>query len=270
MRDSSPVWEIGFSFLVANPDNDTLQLKIIDQKTTNELGKFTFILSHLMEKKNMEILTQPFQLQKSGPESKLFMALSLRILKRGFEIEDITDNDSKPTSPIEEKKNSFPDEPPKPPLRKHESRISTSPSADTAEVVEDNISTISTSPTLASPPSPTSSRGSDKGSSTVGRRPSINSLNDPGHLGTLQLTLQYNVQRQKLHVIVHRIKNIPLKDPSNIPGKFIIDFMGIVSLLSGFFLFQIRTSNYIYCQDAPRTQNERPILLRIIATLFLM
>lgn len=48
MRTDSPVWEQGFTFLVGNPDNDTLQLKLYDQKTNNEIGKFTFILSNLM------------------------------------------------------------------------------------------------------------------------------------------------------------------------------------------------------------------------------
>jgi hypothetical protein len=218
MRTDGPVWEQGFTFLVANPDNDTLQLKIVDQKTTNELGRFTYILSHLMEKKNMEISTQPFQLQKSGPETKLYMALSLRVLKRGSDVEELTDGAGTPLK--EDVKEPLVDEPPKPPLRKHDSRISTSPSAEAVGSVEEKISAVSTSPTLASPPSPTSSRGSDK-SSSVGRQPSINSLNEPGHLGSMQMTLQYNVQRQRLNVIIHRIKNIPLKDPSNIPDPYV-------------------------------------------------
>lgn len=88
MRDDSPVWEQGFTFLVGNPDNDTLQIKIYDQKTGNEIGQYGYVIASLMNKQNMELVSQPFQIQKSGPESKLIMSLSLRILKKAEIIED--------------------------------------------------------------------------------------------------------------------------------------------------------------------------------------
>lgn len=88
MRETSPVWEQGFTFLVGNPDNDTLQIKIFDQKTGNEIGQFGFVIATLLRKQNMEIMSQPYQLQKSGPESKLIMSMSLRILKKADTIED--------------------------------------------------------------------------------------------------------------------------------------------------------------------------------------
>lgn len=83
MRDDSPVWEQGFTFLVSNPDNESLNIKIYDQKTGNDIGQYTYTLSTLLKQFNMEVIQQPFQLQKSGPESKLYMSLSLRILKAG-------------------------------------------------------------------------------------------------------------------------------------------------------------------------------------------
>lgn len=92
MRTDCPVWEQGFSFLVGNPDNDVLQIKILDQKTGIEIGRYTYILSALLTKNNLEIQSQPFQLQKSGPESKILIALSLKILKKVEpSIDDITD-----------------------------------------------------------------------------------------------------------------------------------------------------------------------------------
>lgn len=97
MRDDSPVWEQGFTFLVGNPDNDTLQIKIFDQKTGNEIGQFGFVIASLMNKENMELVSQPFQIQKSGPESKLIMSLSLRILKKADVIED--PENPEPTQP---------------------------------------------------------------------------------------------------------------------------------------------------------------------------
>lgn len=83
LRDDSPVWEQGFTFLVNNPDNECLNIKIYDQKTGNDIGQYTYTLSTLLKQFNMEVIQQPFQLQKSGPESKLYMSLSLRILKAG-------------------------------------------------------------------------------------------------------------------------------------------------------------------------------------------
>lgn len=88
MRDNSPVWEQGFTFLVGNPENDTLQIKIFDQKTGSEIGQFGYVIATLLRKENMDIVSQPFQIQKSGPESKLIMSLSLRILKKAEAIED--------------------------------------------------------------------------------------------------------------------------------------------------------------------------------------
>jgi hypothetical protein len=214
MRTDSPVWECGYTFLVGNPENDTLQLKIIDQKTTNEIGKFTYIIAHLMEKKNMELITQPFQLQKSGPESKIVMALSLRILKR-----------SEPVAAEEpEKEDGAKEDPPKSPLKKQDSRVSRSSVADAAIVEEPLSPTNVTSNLAAIPPSPTASRTSDKSISSFERNPSIRStqsITETGPLGAINLTLQYSVQRQRLIVIIHKIKNIPLRDPSNIPDPYV-------------------------------------------------
>lgn len=207
MRTDSPVWEQGYTFLVANPENDTLQLKIIDQKTQNEIGKYTYIIAHLMEKKNMELVSQPFQLQKSGPESKIVMALSLRVLKR---TEPVADEEA--DEPLE-------DEAPKSPLKKQDSRISRSSTNDAANV-EEPILSSNVSSNLAVPPSPTASRSSDLSISSLERNPSIKSLNADS-LGAINLTLQYAVQRQRLTVIVHKIRNIPLKDPSSIPDPYV-------------------------------------------------
>lgn len=97
MRDDSPVWEQGFTFLVSNPENDTLQIRIFDQKTGNEIGQFGYVIAALMNKENMELVSQPFQIQKSGPESKLIMSLSLRILKKAEVIDD--PENSEPAQP---------------------------------------------------------------------------------------------------------------------------------------------------------------------------
>lgn len=211
MRTDSPVWEQGYTFLVANPENDTLQLKVIDQKTQNEIGKFTYILAHLFEKKNMEVVSQPFQLQKSGPESKIIMSLSLRVLKRA---EPVASEDEQAS--IEDVK----EEEAKTLLKKQDSRVSRSSVNDAGSVEEPLIASDVTS-LHASPPSPTASKTSEKSASSFERTGSIKSFVGEGSLGAINLTIQYSVQRQRLIVIVHKIKNIPLKDPSNIPDPYV-------------------------------------------------
>lgn len=209
MRTDSPVWEQGYTFLVANPENDTVQLKIMDQKTQNEIGRFSYIIAHLMEKKNMEVANQPFALQKSGPESKIVMALSLRILKRSEPI------------PYHESEKSNVDEANKIPLKKQDSNISRS--SVKAAIEEPLVSTNESTNLSAAPPSPTASRSSEKSISSLDRNPSERSLGGDMTLliGAINLTVQYSVQRQRLIVIVHKIKNIPLKDPSNIPDPYV-------------------------------------------------
>lgn len=210
MRTDSPVWEQGFTFLVANPDNDTLQLKITDQKTGNEIGRLTYILSALLDRPTLEILSQPFQLQKSGPESKIVMCLSLRILKRVPEVEDVPEiiADVK-----EGKEQKHEESNSKEALKKQDSRLSNSSSKDVENSIEESVKAPSVSSSLAA--SPTSEK------SALIRNPSIRSLSDPGALGALQMTLQYLAPRQRLVVIIHQIKNIPMKDPSNIPDPYV-------------------------------------------------
>lgn len=162
----------------------------------------------------MEILSEPFQLQKSGPESKIIMTLSLRILKRAPAIEEEEEVAEK--SQNEDVK----DEEPKAPLRKQDSRISrTSMNPDAGSIEEPLMASSATSSLAASPPSPTASQRSI---GSLQRNPSIKSIGtDTGPLGAINLTVQYSVQRQRLIIIIHKIKNIPLKDPSNIPDPYV-------------------------------------------------
>lgn len=82
MRTIHPVWEQGFTFLVANPENDTFYLNIIDKKTNSDIGQFAFKIKSLSDKANLQILKEPFTLNKSGPESKIVLSMHLRV---GFE-----------------------------------------------------------------------------------------------------------------------------------------------------------------------------------------
>lgn len=82
MRTGDPVWEQGFTFLVSNPESDTLYIHILDQKTGQELGTLIYNLSALADKKSLEITKQPFSLAKSGPESKIVLSMRLKAGKK--------------------------------------------------------------------------------------------------------------------------------------------------------------------------------------------
>lgn len=209
MRTDAPVWEQGFTFLVGNPENDTLQLRVMDNKTGNEIGKFTFILAQIMEKKNMDVIKQPFQLQKSGPESKIIMAMSLRILKTVPAIveqeEVIPPKDN--AAIVKE------------PLKKQDSRVS-QVSINEPKSVEEAITATNAPSVSASPPSPSLSLDSAS-SFSLKRNSSIRLNAEPGSLGKINMSLKFSTQRQRLTVTVVCIKDLPLKDPSNIPDPYV-------------------------------------------------
>lgn len=79
MRTDNPVWEQGFNFLVANPESDTLRLTVLDNKTGNELGCLTYNVRNLGGQERLAVDRQPFGLMKSGPESKITLAMYLRV-----------------------------------------------------------------------------------------------------------------------------------------------------------------------------------------------
>jgi Ca2+-dependent lipid-binding protein len=218
-RNIHPVWEQGFTFLVANPESDTLYLTIIDKKTSSELGRITYNISKLSKKTKMGVYKEPFSLLRSGPESKVVWSMQLKILKRAGAVEDVddgppsrlerTDSQKSTGSAVQdvvstpkelevEIKNELTDNP-----------VSDQPPPEYEETVK-----ATTSPVLAS--TPTSEIGD-----LIHRSPSITSSAGVHDLGRIQLTMKYSVQRQRLIVVIHKIANIPLKDPSSIPDPYV-------------------------------------------------
>ncbi|KAL1132759.1 hypothetical protein AAG570_010711 [Ranatra chinensis] len=211
-RTDCPVYEQGFTFLVNNPETDTLHLRFVDQKTDAELGKLAYNLSTLLDKENLELQDQPLQLQKSGPESKVILSMKLRILKYcGGSVDSDdqhTQEDITSSSPL---------------IR--------APSVKQVQLInvflleigdyekkneelnpETNEETTCTTQVLPKVES----------SSTLHHRQlSTTSSSGENGLGKIQITLRYSVQRQRLVVVIHKIVNLPLKDPSNIPDPYV-------------------------------------------------
>lgn len=218
MRTDQPVWETGYSFLVNNPENDTIQFKIFDQKTTQSLGSLTYVLSQLLQRDTMEIRSQPFQLQNSGPESRLLMSMRMRILKRFIPESDseVTSSDNL-VSTFNRAASIKKD--PQVPLKKQESRISTTGTIDPATqlIEEEAAAAIQHVPLANASPSGVLN---DEPVLLQRLASTVSSAGADG-LGRILLTLHFSVQKQRLRVDVHKINNIPCKDPSNIPDPYV-------------------------------------------------
>lgn len=79
MRSADPVYEDGFTFLVSNPESETLYVTVRDQKTDTDLGQLTYQLTTLAGKQDLNAEKQPFALLKAGPESKIILSMRLRV-----------------------------------------------------------------------------------------------------------------------------------------------------------------------------------------------
>ncbi|CAG9575905.1 unnamed protein product [Danaus chrysippus] len=232
MRTDSPVYEIGYSFLVQNPEIDVLEIKVLDQKTGNQLGMLSYGISTLLKQKNLTMLSQPMNLQKSGPESKIIIAAQLKILKEAVKEEDFDEEtvsvasepsddrteDKKPDPPSTEPTAVAPPVPSNTDLKNIED---TPPATDTIDnnseksiPVEQIIKEVDVPQESQAPPE----RDSPK---LIHRTSSITTSAGEAGLGRILLSLRYSMQNQTLYVVVHKIMNIPLKDPTNVPDPYV-------------------------------------------------
>ncbi|XP_074035652.1 LOW QUALITY PROTEIN: extended synaptotagmin-2 [Leptinotarsa decemlineata] len=195
-----PVWEQGFSLLVANPDSDSLNLSIVDKNSDSKLDQLVYSIKNLFDFPDLQISKEEFPLTNSG---KIILSLQLRILKHEQFVcdESSSDSDTEEFSRTHSVRSS---------TMSHRSISSSSgnspppkspqPIAEVSEVGEDTI------------------KKSSSNSQNLMRNPSFRVKPD---LGQLELTLFYSAPRQKLIVTVHKIANLPLKDPSDIPDPYV-------------------------------------------------
>lgn len=173
----TPVWEQGFTFLVANPEHEVLNIRVAgknpDEKHGDPLGRFSFKISELLTQNDLQIVSQPFQLKKSGPSSKIIMSLALKILK-------ISENGSKALTPLEEASIDEAEEP------QEETVLSEVENALENGIQEEKISNFE--------------------SSHLGTNPRIGESSLCCYrLGSIKITLHYSVELQYLSVTIHKI-----------------------------------------------------------------
>ncbi|XP_075381543.1 extended synaptotagmin-1 isoform X2 [Mycteria americana] len=76
---SAPVWEDAFRFFLHDPINQDVDIQVKDDPRQSSLGSLSLPLARLLDAPELT-LDQPFQLQHSGPGSRLYMKLVLRVL----------------------------------------------------------------------------------------------------------------------------------------------------------------------------------------------
>nr|CAD7443449.1 unnamed protein product [Timema bartmani] len=281
-RTPDPVWEQGYTFLVNNPESDTLHVKVLDQKTEIVIGTLVYNLNQLLELKDMSLDSQPHRLTKSGPDAKIILSLQLKevasrvshsslmssnrikrmsgnwavsidflgeaattsltigatlsvncvlsiILKHEETVEDSSLPNGEGKSDIISAIGNIgslaridslkkpPSTPSKSigessPLKKQGSKESLQSGSSLSQTHVDDVMTVTTAPLPVESSPPTTLRN---------RMLSDTSSAGEAGLGRIQLTLRYSVQRQRLIIVVHKIANLPLRDPANIPDPYV-------------------------------------------------
>uniref|UniRef100_A0A8C3HFU0 Extended synaptotagmin 1 n=1 Tax=Chrysemys picta bellii TaxID=8478 RepID=A0A8C3HFU0_CHRPI len=78
-NNSSPVWDDAFRFFLQDPANQDIDIQVKDDTRQTSLGSLSVRLSRLLTAEDMT-LDQWFQLENSGPSSRIYMKLIMRIL----------------------------------------------------------------------------------------------------------------------------------------------------------------------------------------------
>ncbi|CAH0698971.1 unnamed protein product [Spodoptera exigua] len=238
MRTDDPVYEIGYSFLVQNPECDNLEIKVLDSKTGGQLGQLTYSISTLLKEKDLSMITQPLMLQRSGPESKIIMSLQLKILKDAIKEEDYEDEPAPAVveTPREPSPPVVPPSPPSPtgsgepvppltdpvtvlpePIVKNVEDALLDSSSQKSVPLEHIEKEVDTPQEHLPPKSPEH----EPPSKLTHRISSLTTSAGEAGLGRILLSLRYSMQNQTLFVVVHKIMHIPLKDPTNVPDPYV-------------------------------------------------
>nr|XP_033793079.1 extended synaptotagmin-1 isoform X2 [Geotrypetes seraphini] len=79
LNSHSPVWEEAFHFFLQDPSRQDLDIQVKDDDRQLTLGSLTLPLNRLLGEDKLT-LDQGFQLEHSGPASRIYMKIVLRIL----------------------------------------------------------------------------------------------------------------------------------------------------------------------------------------------
>ncbi|XP_029846533.2 extended synaptotagmin-2 [Ixodes scapularis] len=215
---NDPVWEEIFYLLLANPEVQEMEIKVVDNKTGQVLGHLPLRLSRLLKEEGLKI-DEPLILLGTGHQAKLKLTLQLRLLHSA---ERRSSTSGTPvqrhrasvrsvdeTGPTASPSHQQPSPPPPPPRGSPppSPRVAAAPSLD--EVVQSTVSPILDSMAMG-----------ERALDASHRDPQREVLGDPG-AGKLQLTLRYSAQRSRLVVVIHRAVNLAHKEGDDLPDPYV-------------------------------------------------
>ncbi|XP_037044351.1 extended synaptotagmin-2-like isoform X2 [Bradysia coprophila] len=178
----TPIWEQGFTFLVANPELDCVKIRIIGQTSNKKdgetIGQFIHSISDLLLQTDLRIALQEFPLQKSGTTSKVKLSMTLKILKQ-------SGTQSLPPMFAAHRART-------PSIQAQSSHDS---SSSEEKIVEERV--------------------------LLKSMRQLSADNSMG-LGSIKLTLYYSSKYHILNVTVHKVINVPIKDQSDLPDPYVI------------------------------------------------
>lgn len=203
---NNPVWNKGFYFLVSDPEHQHFTIDVKDKKTEKSLGNLQYFIKDLLSKDKL-LEYRPFHLKNSGVDSEIKLFIQLKIMdqvqREVTEVKRESSNLEKDITPLEG---------PIPSDAENTSDVTPTPNPQDNDESENSIA----QPLL-------SSKTTDLESSNVLRKRG-SGQNDPGKC-SLHLTLRYSMQRQALVVVVHRIRNLPVSNPSDLPDPYVKIFL---------------------------------------------
>lgn len=225
---NDPVWEEIFYLLVANPEVQDMEIKILDTKSGQTLGHLTFRLSRLLKEGDFKI-EEPLILLGTGHQAKLYMTIQLRILSDAPSVLKRQSSRKQPSSPVPSHSDSVCSSAAPAALKEDEAHT---PEPGPASVPVTPGSGDATDGPKAAPPSleemvhstvtPVleSVAMSERVMDVDQRDPHRNILGDPGS-GRVQLTMRYNTPKSRLVVIVHRAVNLEHREGEDLPDPYV-------------------------------------------------
>lgn len=195
---NSPQWDQGFCLLVNDPEQKALSIEISDKKTSNLLGRFHYNIERLKYEDNLKI-HRAFNLDSSGPNSHITVGLELKIMTlAASETESLASS-----SPITPSSVPFVNVTSEPPPEPESSPVdetpinSAQPIVKSLDVEKDTFE-----------------------NTTRKRHVEQHESADDGKCA-IQMTFRYSSQRQVLGVVIHKVRNIPVYNSSDLPDPYI-------------------------------------------------
>ncbi|XP_070536407.1 extended synaptotagmin-2-like isoform X3 [Ptychodera flava] len=222
---NDPVWEEAYFFLVQNPSLQSLDVEVLDKKSSKELGKVSVALKQLLDEPDLE-LEQRFHLEESGPNSFINLKLCLRsIVSPGskFYGNQIGSVDAvlSPSKGTQSPSNEVASSPAEEPASGNDNEKLDGTSM--ASSISDAGGVGTSADTTAVINGDMVSAEALAGHTELRRRnvaKSSGEEEDSG-LGKVQLTIRYSSQRNKLIVVVHKAENLPPLNSDNTSDPYV-------------------------------------------------